>query len=302
MSTVELRKILRELNRVDLERVEFSFLVQRLRAASKGTSIPLGPRPFSEFFYRARVANEEHLNLVRDLGAPPQELVQGYQRCNPPGQPMFYASSRRITALLEVNAQPGDIVYLGQWVGATDLPINQVLSPENFTESPRPSPTDEIFHTYLDTLFTRPIAATFANSYKMTAAAATILSTNFVADTAHGVHSDGTVGLRYSSIAHTHKGWNTAFHAHFARERLQLIHATRIKILARSGEDFRIQLLDTAIETIDGAVIWLANQTSIPIPQKDPRGTTFLSNGRSWILPCYDNPLDETELAIFLQG
>ena len=208
MSISELRRTIQRLNRLDLDHVDFLEIVSSLRAASKGIFASLYRGANTESYFRARVHNGEQLSNLNDFGAPPPELVKGFQRCNPPGAPMFYTASKRINALLECDVQQGDIVYLSQWCCKEPPPVNVVLSPLSHHDSNHGSTLDEVFYTFLDTIFTRPIHASFSNQYKLTAAAANVLTTGYLAHDAYDVRTDGTVGLLYSSVANAYSGYN----------------------------------------------------------------------------------------------
>lgn len=301
MNTIELRQLIHELNRQDPASADFDELVSCLRIASKDTAIPLGQCSAAENFFRARISNNTKLERVADLGAPPPELILGYQRCNPPGVPMFYSAAQRLTALLEIDVKPGDIVYLSQWLPKSPVPVNYVFDPQEFASRPEASAKEVLFHSYLDTIFTRPIGESFTDSYKITAAAATVLSTRFMENTKIGVAPDGTVGLRYPSIAHSYRTHNTAFHAGFARDRLQLFHATELKIVNRRDENLDVSIIDTALESLEGRVIWTGNPASIPVPRKIMNKQEVISNGRSWVLPVFEHLPTYDEIQSFLR-
>jgi len=300
VSTSDLRQLIRELNRLDVVRADYNYLVQKLRAASKDTSIPLFQSSSTEFFFRARICNSCELDHVSQLGAPPAEKVVGYQRCNPPGVPMFYAASNRQTALIEIDAQDEDIVFLSQWMPKAPLPINQVFTSSFPVERPEASAREILFHSYLDTIFTRQIHDSFSDAYKLTAAAAEVLTTRFVESTIWDVRVDGTVGLRYPSVAHTFQAFNTAFHADFAKERLELVHVTKLKVVKRSPGHTQILLLDTALEAVDGFLVWQRSPIHIPLPIEDRKRIPFISNGRAWTLPVFQHPPSESDIDRFL--
>jgi hypothetical protein len=300
MSTAELHQLIKELNRADLESADFDYLVRRLRKASQDTTIPLRSRV--QLFYRARISNSDKIVLVCDLGAPPKEKVTGFQRCNPPGVPMFYGASTPLTALLEVDAQVGDIVFLSQWIPKWNPLINHVFDQGEFATRRNSTQKEILFHSYLDTIFTRPISALFSNQYKLTAAVATVLTTNIELNSEDSGRSDGTVGIRYPSIAHSYRGWNTAFHAAFSVEQLELVHTTQLRVLSRAYENLQISVIDNALEHMDGSLVWTGDPASIPLPNKEPQGIKFISNGRSWVLPVYEQMPGDEELSVFLRG
>lgn len=299
MSTSELRRLIQQLNRLDVDRVEYPYLVSLIRKASKGVAVPVYRK--TELYFRARIYNGPHLTKVSDFGAPPAEMVSGFQRCNPPGKPMFYSASKRINALLECDVRPGDTVYLGQWICKEPPPVNTVLSPIDDALTSEISKSDEVFYTYIDTIFTRPIHESFSNHYKITAAATEVLTTSFIPDEPNDIRHDGTVGLLYSSVANSAAGHNTAFHAVFASERLELIHLMKLKILEKSGRKVNIELLDNAIEFDGGQALWLGNSRAIPKLRPTPNEFEFISNGRNWVVPVCSTQPNDDELETFLQ-
>lgn len=298
MSNLDLRRTFQEFNRMDLARADYKSIVKKLREASKDTTIPLISS--TGIYFRARICNSGEVDHISQLWAPPPSSVVGYQRCNPPGVPMFYAASNRQAALIEIGAQDEDLVFLSQWISKSPLPINRIFTPQLPEETKDLSPRDMLFNNYLDTLFTRQIHESFSDQYKLTAAATEVLTTKFVEDSFSDVRMDGTVGLRYPSVADRFKSENTVFHADFARERLELIHVTKLKIVTNSTTNPKIVILDTVLETVDGSLIWQGSPNHIPLPLKDRGRVTIIPNGRSWTVPVFQHPPSETDISKFL--
>jgi|CXWL01.1.fsa_nt_gi hypothetical protein len=243
MSIFQLRQKIKQLNRIDLDKADHKYLVSLIWSASTNVRMPLGYKGI-ETYFRARICNSKKIDKVSELGAPPAELITGYQRCNPPGVPMFYAASKRLTALLECNAQEEDIIYLGQWVNNNYAPINRIFS-QSDAELQSFSEIDIIFHSYLETLFTRQIHKTFNNEYKLTAAATEVLTTNYPENipfqTPDGkttlIQTEGTAGLYYPSITNKSDSYNTVFHANFANANFKLIHVTQLKVTKKQTKN-----------------------------------------------------------------
>lgn len=73
-----------------------------------GTHGLVGQVEAGKRFYRAgRVSRERRFATVLDFGPPPAERAVKANRMNPPGIPMFYAASNRLTAIAEVWEGPG---------------------------------------------------------------------------------------------------------------------------------------------------------------------------------------------------
>jgi len=307
MSTLKIRQKIKQLNNIDLDKNDYKFLVSQLRAASDGINMPIQFRSL-EIYFRARVCNSMKIQKVTELGAPPATLITGYQRCNPPGVSMFYAASKRMTALLECDSKEGDTVYLGQWINNTYVPINRIFAQLN-DELVEFSESDMHFHTYLETLFTRQIHKTFNIEYKLTAAAAELLTTRYFHKHTFQTHNgetetidtDGTGGLSYPSVTNKSNSYNTVFHANFANKNLKLIHVTQLRITKKTDREYSVKIIDTANETLDGNILWLNSQHSIPKQDISSRtGIELISNGRDYIVPVYDTPLTDDNINRFL--
>ena len=281
------QNVIRRLNRLDVERAEFDDIVLMLRHAITGVRVSVGLTPSTELYFRARICNSHKPTKVAELAAPPAEYVTGFQRCNPPGNSMFYSAAKRITALLECDVEVGDTVYLGQWNNREPAPLNRVLAMDDAPESATEFTANEhILHTYFDTIFTRPVHETFSNVYKLTAAATEVLTTGYNPNSEHDIRDDRAVGLIYPSVVDIAGSYNTVFHAEFANERIQLSHAMELKVKEREGKHIVVEVMDNAIEFIDGEIEWLGNPLAIPQLVADRNKLTFISNGRSWVITC----------------
>jgi hypothetical protein len=219
MSTIQLRKVIQELNRVDLNSADVEHLVNLFKTAVGGVSIPVW-NSSAIIYYRVRKSNTEPPAHIRELGAPPADCVNGYQRCNAPGRPMFYGASKRIIALLESRLTPGDVVYLGHWISSKKTATNSLLG-----EHPlKLNDLENMFYAYIDTIFTRPVHPTFSDHYKLTAAATRALSEGI------GSGMNSAIGFMYPSVQNKYEGYNTAFPADVAASHLSLLHVTKMKI------------------------------------------------------------------------
>ncbi|QOJ23559.1 MAG: RES domain-containing protein [Gammaproteobacteria bacterium] len=305
MSTLKLRQKIKQLNSIDLDKVDYKYLVSLLWSASDGVQVPIQYKSI-EIYFRARICNSKKIDKVSELGAPSADLITGYQRCNPPGIPMFYAASKRITALLECDVQEGDIVYLGQWINTAYVPINRIFSHSEM-EMHNFSEIDILYHSFLETLFTRKIHKTFNVEYKLTAAATEALTTRYPKEETIKINGkiknitiDGTGGLYYPSVTNKSNSYNTVFHANFANANLKLVHVTQLKITKKTDREYSIEIIDTTNETQDGNILWLGSRHSIPRQEISKVGVEFFCNGRDWIIPVRDIPLADDDISRFL--
>jgi len=296
VSRSEAREQIRKLNRIDPKSASYDSILSIFTKITDGLNVVVGIAGGGELFYRARVASEKPVKIT-ELHAPPAHLVCGYQRCNPPLTPMFYAASQRAGALLETRVCEGDTVYLSQWIARNLIPVNRIFdSEENQAVDGKlaaalSGPNDDLLFTYLDTQFTKRIHASFADDYKFTAAIAQFLTCNFNKDDDHTIGDDGHVALKYPSVLGLDTWHNTAMHAEFASERLDLLHVMELKVLSVDDNSIRIDILDTATSFEAGVISWSSNPSLVPTLLEKDRAVPFIFDGRKWNLQLFEGPV-----------
>ena len=300
LSTAEIRAKIRQLTRVNLKTAGYETIKSVFDSMLPGLLTEIKMTSGGELFYRARIGCEKP-NIVRQMMSPPAECVRSYQRCNAPGDPMFYSASKRATALLECGAKAGDTAYLGQWIGRQQIPINNIFYMSNDVGGHEISPKQDVILTFFETLFTRRIDKAFSDDYKLTAALTTILAGSFLGDNPFNIGADGRAGLRYPSVAHIDGGYNTAFYPEFAEERLEFLHLMEIKIADVSGENFAYEVADTAYVFDDGIIKWTGKPDLIPVPlSSDKHGVLFKFDGEKWRIQVRDTAPSPDDLAFLL--
>lgn len=288
MTYESISELIIQLNRLNVDQTDYRYIVSLLRKAMKGIRVTVASNS-TELYFRARVCNDVKPLTVDELKAPPAELVKGFQRCNPPGIPMFYSASKRISALLECNVKKGDKVYLGQWVSREPAPVNTIMSSDiNRYLNPTMTVRESSFYTYVDTIFTRPIHKTFSNVYKITSAVTEVLTTGYKRNKEHYIGEDCTVGILYPSVANIEDSYNCAFHASFADSRFILLHVMELLVKSREGKKIFVEVTDNAVEFHDGTIKWLNNSAAITKLKETINGLVFRSNGKAWLIPTRD--------------
>ena len=303
MSTLNIRSLIKQFNRMDLEKADYENIVTRFREATSHVRIYVTPTRSTDYYFRAVVWSNEKPKKVDNLQAPPAELVKGYQRCNPPKKPMFYSASKRITALLECDVQVGDKVYLSQWINLKPVPVNRILFPDkNFETNVVLTDKENALYDYVDNIFTRPVHETFSNAYKFTAAITEVLTTKFdsIQNPNIDISEDGTIGLIYPSITNIEDSYNVVFHASLAEERLRLMHVMELVVRGRKGKKISIEVIDNAIEFPNGSIAWLNNKFAIPKLRDSIDYIEVMSNGREWITPTRDTEHTLEDIEILL--
>ncbi|MEJ8664507.1 MULTISPECIES: RES domain-containing protein [Pseudomonas] len=307
ISRSEIREQIKKLNRIDPKSASYDSILSIFTRITNGMKVVVGIAGGGELFYRARVTSEKPLK-ISELQAPPAHLVRGYQRCNPPLTPMFYAASQRAGALLETRVSEGDIVYLSQWIAKDKIPVNRIFDSEQnqavdgYPAAAFSGPNDDLLLTYLDTQFTRRIHASFADDYKFTAAIAQFLTCNFPKNDEHAVSDDGHVALMYPSVLGLDAWHNTAMHADFASERLELLHVMELGVLYADDDFVRVNILDTATSFEAGVICWSSDPSRVPTLLEKNRGVPFAYDGRKWSVQLFEGPVTASYVEALLSN
>lgn len=294
----EMRAQIKRLNRINADLSDFKTIKQIYDRLFEGVMTSIGTTSSAQQLFRARINPHYKPIHITEITAPPSGAVTGFQRCNAPYKPMFYCSSRRISALRECRVKEGDIAYLSQWA-AHDLPINQIFDSQNNDDSYLDmfSEAESIFYTHLDTIFTRRIHETFSADYKFSAAVTERLTSGYP-EGKFNVRSDGMAGLRYPSVIDLDGSYNIALPPHFALERTDLLHLMELRVEKVEDDIVSVKLLDTAIDFDDGLIMWSGNPLCIPLLRDKDGNLTMRSNGIRWQLATLehlvpaDTPID----------
>jgi hypothetical protein len=277
-SSIEIRNRIKWLNRIDPSDTDFDLLLKTFDKLTTGFKAAVDWCVSSESLFRARVNPKCRPTTLTELMAPPPGLVQGYQRCNPPGLPMFYAASRRMTALLECGASCGDIIYLSQWAAESKAPVNAAIHPLREYNLPQ-TPLQLHVQSYIETIFTRRVDKNFSDDYKLTAALSQILTKGFHPDPLTNVREDRIVGLRYPSIVDIENSYNTVFHDQFSRNRLRPLHVMEMRILNVEGKKISYEVLDNVLDFSNGEICWMNDPNKVPSLQINSPGLQFTHYG-----------------------
>lgn len=299
INKTRIRQIIQQLNRVDLNRVSDDYLAEQVSLISDRMEMRVRKAGATDMLFRVRVNPPQRPRTSDELGAPPAHVVTGYQRCNPPGVPMFYGASRRITAIKECRVKAGDIFYLSQWGPHSYYPVN-LLFDSRIGIGPESDSNSEFVCSYFDTLMTRPIHDSFSNQYKITSAIAQGLTKNFSPAESSDVAADGLIALFYPSVFDPENSFNVAMHASFARERLGLLHVTEIVAIA-SGAGLEFRALNNARPKLGGALEWTNSPDKLPELRRHRDAAMFINWGGVAAMPYVDEPVEDGYLRKLLE-
>lgn len=285
----EISIVIKELNRLDLEKVDYDKVIEKIKPLMCAILIETQKSNSTDMYFRSRICNDKEIENIKELSAPPNELVKGFQRCNPPGKSMFYSASKRMTTLLECNVQVGDIVYLSQWVNKEPIPLNIILYNDTETKI-----SNELVLNYIDTVFTRQVHNSFSNAYKLTSAITELITSSFKPDKTYDIREDGEIALVYPSVSDILGGYNTVMSPSFANKRLEALHVMKLRITERKGNSIKVKVIDNAREVINGKIIWLNDKKKIPLKIQDKNGgIIFQYTGNKWSVPVGESELTE---------
>jgi len=234
----EIAAAISELNRLDCEHVEFDDIVEKVRFLFDGLALEANVIEPGTKLYRGRQMDSAPKH-IRELYYPPPEYVNGFQRCNRPGKPLFYASGNMATLLSEIKTKVGSTVYISEWVTTAQLfcfyfPFRQ----------PQKNITGARVQTFVENRFSQPIHETFSSQYKITAAISSLIVGEDIgfADSAENGPKLG--GLIYPSVAHPARSENVALVPQAADNSLKLLSVTSFKIVSVENHEYKFEELD----------------------------------------------------------
>ena len=128
------RTIIQQLNRMNLDITDYAYIKSLTDKLVIGLPMTCITPHKDTRFYRGIIYKEKP-TIIDCLGYPPSEIIVNYQRCNPPGKPMFYCSPDPAAVYYELGVQPGDVVYMSKWSVTEDFFVNQIPSTYDDTEN-----------------------------------------------------------------------------------------------------------------------------------------------------------------------
>lgn len=270
----EKRQLIRRLTRMDLEKADYSYVKDIVKRTFDAQMAPALICEAGSSFYRVRRNPHSKPEKVKDLREPPASKVVGFQRCNPPKKPIFYASNRLLTAALEVDILEGDIVYLTKWNLNRPMHINVGVSSTYYEDNDGinrliPESSKEIID-FFELLFTRKIHETFSHDYKITSAISEMLTAEHTPqrDGSEFRSSGGHIALTYKSVVDrtvvgTEEGENFSFHPKLVDEFMSLTEIIEAQVTSRNGMDFCLEIRDFSNTIDDEEINWSNDPTSV---------------------------------------
>ncbi len=294
-SYLDLRDELFKLNRLDMRRADYQAILHTVQRIIAGFKIELFSFSGAGLMFRARPGNKiKKPKDISEIAAPPPHCVTGFQRCNPPGIPMFYASNRRIGALLETGVKAGDRVYLSQWSISQPFPLSIILHTtgtnlNSKVDSSLSGPQSEIIVPFLDRIFTTRIHSDFSDEYKLTAAIAQILTTNWW-DPKSTPDNLERCALHYSSVIRSDL-INFAVPVEMAARSLRLEHVMELKVTSITDDTVEAVIKDSTRDFSGTKINWSGGCRNVPMLRAPDGSWTITKFKGGWGLGVHDGPV-----------
>ncbi|WP_322009734.1 hypothetical protein [Paraburkholderia sp. J12] len=252
-STHTVREIVTALNRADLRTADYAYLVARVGELIKGIPMRAASVRPGTTLYRGVIYKEKPGN-VSYLSYPPAHLVKNYQRCNGPGSPMFYCSVDSAAVFAELDAQPGDKVYLSKWIINKEFFFFRI--PPDTSDAIKDDAAFSKIETFFETRFAQPIHETYSEQYKLTAAITEKFSTGNLIGDAASINGRVLGAVAYRSVAHTPRSDNVAIRPSVVDQCLQLTNVREVEVVGREGESRTVRETDFSANFEDGKINW----------------------------------------------
>ncbi|WP_152681930.1 hypothetical protein [Chromobacterium subtsugae] len=252
-SLAQVREIVTALNRVDLARAEYEYLLNQIGLLIKGIPLLAHPVPIGTVIHRG-VCYTEKPTQVSFLGAPPAEKVTGYQRCNSPGNPLFYCSLDTNAILSELDVQVGQTLYLSKWTVREEF--FHIRIPPDATPDVQASPTYSKVETFFETRFSQRVHETFSEQYKLTAAIAERLSGGELIGDGSLIQGRRWGAVVYPSVAHIGRSDNLAIRPSIVEACLELNGVYEYQVIDRDEKSWSTQNTDYSANFENGSIVW----------------------------------------------
>ncbi|MBY4715846.1 hypothetical protein [Burkholderia cepacia] len=247
IKSVEARRIIGQLNRMNLDKVEYNYIKNLIARLTVGLKMR-GVTPHMDSRLYRGVVFREKPSKVGFLGYPPASIVTNFQRCNPPSNPMFYCSVDPSAIYYELGVQPGDKVFLSKWSVSQEFFINRIAPPD---EDDMSDLVRDIVLTFFETKFSQPIHETYSSQYKITSAISEKLSSGEL------IGDHRVIGaVSYPSVVHPSRSENLAIRTAVVDKCLQLDYVEEILVTNVQGNTISVDRTDFSSNFDGDNIIW----------------------------------------------
>lgn len=254
ISSLELRRSIRTLNRLDLDRAGYDQIRARIGEMIQGVMFACFTMQIGTVLYRGRKSSKKLMD-VEEIGSPNASLVTDYQRCNKPNDPMFYGAVHPATAVYELNPDIGESVYLSNWTTTEEF-LAQTIPPDELGKIENDPIRDQIA-TFFETKFAQPIHETFSSQYKITSAISDVLTSGSIKGELDDHLRKNKVGaIKYPSVAMSEYAECLALRPWLERNCLKLNYVEEVLITDVGDGTISFDRKDVSSTFANGKIHW----------------------------------------------
>lgn len=241
---------------MDLTRADYGHIQELINRLFVGIVVQgITPHREKARLYRGRIGKEKPTR-VEQISYPPPEKVVDFQRCNPPGKPMFYCSPDPAAVFYELDVKSGDVVYLSKWSVIGNFWILQI-APHN-TQSEVSHHLRDMVYTFFETRFSQRIHQTYSSEYKITSAIAEHMSKGNINNREVLESGNGAdIGaISYPSVSHPSRSENLAIRPEIVDRHLKLDYLEEISIIDVRDQVIEYKRTNFASHFPNGQIEW----------------------------------------------
>lgn len=268
----DIKDFIKRLNDLPLETTDYEEVKTGIRTLFQDGRIvvPAMNLNLKQNLYRGVIHKEKPMSVDK-LGAPKNNNVNNFQRCNSPGNAMFYCAGGESVVFHELRPCVGDKIYVSKWVvNKNDFFLARIPNP-NYKDL---CTATSAMHNFFDDKFIETISDGSPDKYKITAAISDFTLNEKLFDSK-------VLGIIYNSTAYKGEASNLAISPQTVDESMSLVCVEEWVIKGISEEGFSAKPTDFASCFTDGNIRWVGRQKQWSIPPMSK--ATFVMGENGWI-------------------
>lgn len=252
-----IKEFIQRLNDLPLETTDYEEVKTGIRTLFKDGRIvvPAMNLNLKQKLYRGVVYKEKPMSVDK-LGAPKNINVNNFQRCNSPGNAMFYCAGGVNVVFHELRPRVGDKIYVSKWVvDKSDFFLARIPNPdyEGFCKA------SSAMHSFFDDKFLEQNLDDSPDKYKITAAISDFTLNEKLFDSK-------ILGIIYNSTAYKGKASNLAISPQAVDESMSLVSVEEWVVKGVSEAGYSAEPTDFASCFTNGNIKWVGRQKQWVIP------------------------------------
>jgi len=250
-------KLIRDINRMDLKTADYEYIKEIVILLTNAHFIGGHIDSDNRKLFRANIVKEGKPANATRLSYPPVSLIDDYQRCKSPRNPVFYCATDKVTACWEIHAEVGDIVYISNWSVIHPFYCHLSKPVKNFSN------VSDTVAKFIENKFTEAIDGSLNYRYKVAAAISEVLTdpnilmTGFEDDASHY----GLRSIQYPSVANVNRSHCYALSTEVADNCLRLDYVQEVVLVAVHDRTIEFDVKDESSNILsDGTIVWMKRE------------------------------------------